>query len=207
MNFPHYPFWDRLLPSAQPALREAGGAWQDRPGADPGVIESDIGPRLDRLPWDRFHTLVVVALGITWILDGLEVTLTGSLAGALEQSRTLQFTTFDIGLTGSAYLVGAVLGAIFFGWLTDRLGRKKLFLVTLGVYLGATALTSLSWSFASFAVFRALTGFGIGGECAAMNSATKMLRQRVMRLSDLNTIEVCSPLVWQAVANAIMLLT
>jgi MFS family permease len=127
------------------------------------------------LPWDRFHTLVVVALGITWILDGLEVTLAGSLAGALEQSPTLRFTTVDVGLTGSAYLTGAVLGAIFFGWLTDRLGRKKLFFVTLAVYLSATAATALSWDFWSFMLFRFLTGAGIGGEYTAINSAIQEL--------------------------------
>ena len=100
-----------------------------RPGA---IVETDIPARLDRLPWGRFHTLVVVALGVTWILDGLEVTLAGAVAGALRQSPVLQFSSTDIGFAGSAYLAGAVLGAIFFGWLTDRLGRKKLFFITLG---------------------------------------------------------------------------
>ena len=105
------------------------------------VVETDIPARLDRLPWGRFHTLVVVALGITWILDGLEVTLAGALAGALKESPTLGLTNSEIGLAGSAYLAGAVLGALFFGWLTDRLGRKKLFFITLAVYLAATAAT------------------------------------------------------------------
>ena len=95
------------------------------------IVETDIPARLDRLPWGRFHTLVVVALGITWILDGLEVTLAGTVAGALKASPVLQFTNADVGLAGSAYLAGAVLGALFFGWLTDRLGRKKLFFITL----------------------------------------------------------------------------
>src|SRR5215204_6261259 len=108
----------------------------------PTVVETDIPARLDRLPWGRFHTLVVAALGITWILDGLEVTLAGTVAGALKQSPVLQFSNADVGLAGSAYLAGAVLGAIFFGWLTDRLGRKKLFFITLSVYLVATALTA-----------------------------------------------------------------
>ena len=109
----------------------------------PTVVETDIPARLDRLPWSRFHTLVVAALGITWILDGLEVTLAGSVAGALKASPVLQFSNADVGLTASAYLAGAVLGALFFGWLTDRLGRKKLFFITLGVYLVATAATAL----------------------------------------------------------------
>jgi MFS family permease len=139
------------------------------------VIETDIPARLDRLPWGRFHTLVVVALGITWILDGLEVTLAGSVAGALKASPVLQLSNADVGLAASAYLAGAVLGALFFGWLTDRLGRKKLFFITLAVYLVATAATALSWDLASFAVFRFLTGAGIGGEYAAINSTIQEL--------------------------------
>src|SRR5256885_16983589 len=90
--------------------------------SDSSIVETDIPARLDRLPWGRFHTLVVIALGITWILDGLEVTLAGALSGALKESRTLRFTNTEIGLASSAYLLGAVLGAVFFGWLTDRLG-------------------------------------------------------------------------------------
>ena len=133
-------------------------------------VDTDIPARLDRLPWSRFHTLVVAALGITWILDGLEVTLAGSVAGALKASPVLQFTNADVGVAASAYLAGAVLGALFFGWLTDRLGRKKLFFITLAVYLSATAATALSWNVASFALFRFLTGAGIGGEYAAINS-------------------------------------
>jgi MFS family permease len=135
------------------------------------IIETDIPARLDRLPWSRFHTLVVVALGITWILDGLEVTLAGSIAGALQESPVLRFTAEEVGLVGTAYLVGAVTGAVLFGYLTDRLGRRKLFFVTLGLYLVATAATAFSWDFWSFAVFRALTGAGIGGEYTAINSA------------------------------------
>ena len=178
MNSINHSFQESLLPSADPAKRlgePRGGAMGGRPGDDTAVIETDIAPRLDRLPWDRFHTLVVVALGITWILDGLEVTLAGSLAGALEQSPVLHFTTVEVGLTGSAYLTGAVLGAIFFGWLTDRLGRKKLFFITLAVYLSATAATALSWDLWSFLLFRFLTGAGIGGEYTAINSAIQEL--------------------------------
>jgi MFS family permease len=139
------------------------------------VIETDIPARLDRLQWGRFHTLVVIALGITWILDGLEVTLAGSLSGALKDSPTLRFSNSDIGIAGTAYLLGAVSGALFFGWLTDRIGRKKLFFITLAVYLLATAATALSWNLYSFALFRFLTGAGIGGEYTAINSTIQEL--------------------------------
>ena len=150
------------------------------------IVTSDIPARLDRLPWGRFHVLVVAALGVTWILDGLEVTLAGSLAGALKESPALQFGNADIGFAASAYLAGAVLGALFFGWLTDRLGRKKLFLVTLSVYLVATAATATSWNIASFALFRFLTGAGIGGEYAAINSTIQeLIPARVRGWSDL----------------------
>jgi MFS family permease len=131
--------------------------------------------RLERLPWGNFHRLVVVALGITWILDGLEVTLAGSVAGALKTSPALAFSDADVGLAGSAYLAGAVVGAIFFGWLTDRLGRKKLFFTTIALYLSTTALTGLAWSKASFFAFRLLTGAGIGGEYSAINSTIQEL--------------------------------
>ncbi len=136
-----------------------------------GIIETNIPQRLDRLPWSRFHWLVVVALGITWVLDGLEVTLTGSVSGVLQSRAGLGLTDAMIGEAASAYLAGAVLGALGFGYLTDRLGRKKLFFVTLGLYLAATAATALSFDAASFMVFRFLTGAGIGGEYAAINSA------------------------------------
>jgi MFS family permease len=136
------------------------------------TCRTDIPWRLDRLPWSRFHWLVVTALGATWILDGLEVTVVGSLSGALTHS-SLHLSETEIGLAGSAYVAGAVLGALFFGWLTDRLGRKKLFTVTLGVYLIATIATGLSWNFASFVLFRFLTGAGIGGEYSAINSAVQ----------------------------------
>ena len=139
------------------------------------IIETDIPARLDRLPWTRFHTLVVVALGVTWILDGLEVTVAGSIAGALQESPVLRFSAAAVGGVGSAYLAGAVLGALLFGYLTDRFGRRKLFFVTLGLYLTATAATAAAWDFASFALFRFLTGAGIGGEYAAINSAIQEL--------------------------------
>ncbi len=139
------------------------------------VVETDIPARLDRLTWGRFHTRVVVALGITWILDGLEVTLAGALSGALKQSPTLALSNIDVGIASSAYLAGAVLGALGFGWLTDRIGRKKLFFITLALYLAATAATAASWDFYSYAVFRFLTGAGIGGEYTAINSTIQEL--------------------------------
>ena len=145
------------------------------------IVETDIPARLDRLPWGRFHNLVVAALGVTWILDGLEVTLAGSLAGAFKASPILQFTNTDIGLAASAYLAGAVAGALFFGWLTDRLGRKKLFFITLAVYLTATAATAFTWNIWTFAFCRFVTGAGIGGEYAAINSTIQELIPARMR--------------------------
>ena len=152
-----------------------GTSREKAPAAPGGVIETDIPARLERLPWGRFHVLVIAALGITWILDGLEVTLAGSVAGALKASPTLAFTDTEAGLAGSAYLLGAVVGALGFGWLTDRLGRKRLFFVTIAVYLTATALTGLSWNAGSFFLFRFFTGAGIGGEYAAVNSTIQEL--------------------------------
>ena len=160
----HDSWGDARGPAADPA------ATTPLPGARDDVIETDLPSRLDRLPWGRFHTLIVLALGITWLLDGLEVTLAGAVAGALKASPILHLSDADIGLAGSAYIAGAVLGALGFGWLTDRLGRRKLFFMTLGLYLVATAATALSWNFASFAALRFLTGAGIGGEYAAINS-------------------------------------
>jgi MFS family permease len=143
--------------------------------ADARIIDTDIPARLDSLHWSGFHTRVVLALGITWILDGLEVTLAGALAGALKDSPRMHFSNLDVGLANSAYLTGAVLGALGFGWLTDRIGRKKLFFITLALYLSATAATALSWSVASYALFRFLTGAGIGGEYTAINSTIQEL--------------------------------
>ncbi|HUI21740.1 MAG TPA: MFS transporter [Methylocella sp.] len=139
------------------------------------TIETCVPARLDRLPWGRFHTLVVVALGITWVLDGLEVTLAGSVASALEASPSLRFTATDIGLASSFYLIGAVAGAVGFGWMTDRLGRRPLFFMTLGLYLISTAATAFAWNLESFCLFRLLTGAGIGGEYSAVNSTIQEL--------------------------------
>lgn len=135
------------------------------------IFETLIPARLDRLPWSRFHWLLVVGLGITWVLDGLEVTLMGAISAVLQRHDVLHFTAAQIGSISSAYLVGAVLGALVFGHLTDRYGRRTFFFVSLGTYLIGVALTALSWNLASFALFRFLTGAGIGGEYSAVNSA------------------------------------
>jgi MFS family permease len=135
------------------------------------TIESYVPERLDRMPWSRWHWLIVVSLGAIWILDGLEVTLAGSLGGILTRPETLGLTPTQVGASATFYLAGAVLGALLFGYGTDRFGRKKLFFITVAVYLVGTALSAFSWGFASYAAFRALTGAGIGGEYAAINSA------------------------------------
>src|SRR5881275_1348046 len=140
-------------------------------GSDTKAVRTDIPARLDRLPWSRWHWIVVVALGVTWILDGLEVTLVGSISGVLTDKDTLHLTTSQATAAGSFYLAGAVGGALLFGYLTDRFGRKKLFMVTLGIYLIFTVATALSWNFWSFMIFRVLAGAGIGGEYSAINSA------------------------------------
>ncbi len=139
------------------------------------TVETMVPARLDRLPFSRWHIRIVIALGTSWLLDGLQVTLAGSLAGILENKKGLGLTAPQVTAGATTYLLGAVLGALFFGYLTDRLGRRKLFLVTLATYSTATLLTAISWNFWSFALFRALTGFGIGGEYAAINSAVDEL--------------------------------
>lgn len=135
------------------------------------AIETDIPGRLDRLPWSRFHLLLVVALGVTWILDGLEVTIVGSLGPALESRQALGLTAQQVGTMASAYVAGAVAGALLFGWLTDRSGRRLVFNMTLAVYVAGVLLSACAWNFWSLAAFRVLTGLGIGGEYAAINSA------------------------------------
>ncbi len=125
---------------------------------------------MDRLPWSRWHWLVVISLGITWILDGLEVTIIGSIAAVLQEPQTVHFSTVEVSAAGTAYLIGAVLGALFFGRMTDKYGRKMLFMITLGVYLIATVATAFTFNFYWFAACRFLTGTGIGGEYAAINS-------------------------------------
>ena len=138
-------------------------------------IETNLPARMDRLPWSGWHTRIITALGTSWLLDGLEVTLVGSLSGVLESKSGLSLTDPQVTSAATIYLAGAVIGALFFGHLTDRLGRKKLFLVTLATYSLATVGTSFSHSFLFFAVCRFFTGLGIGGEYAAINSAVDEL--------------------------------
>jgi MFS family permease len=140
-------------------------------GVDMRPVRTDIPARLDRLPWSKFHVLIVAALGITWVLDGLEVTIVGSIGPILQDKRTLGLAAQDIGTVASFYVVGAVIGALGFGWLTDRFGRRLIFNVTLGIYLLGVLASAFSWDFWSFAIFRLVTGLGIGGEYAAINSA------------------------------------
>jgi MFS family permease len=149
-------------------------------------IRTDLPLRLDRLPWSRFHWLVVFALGVTWLLDGLEVTVVGAVASTLQRADTLALTSTQVGLAGSAYLAGAISGALVFGHLTDRFGRKRLFLITLALYVVATLLTACAFDFVSFVCFRALTGAAIGGEYAAINSAIdELLPSHVRGRADL----------------------
>lgn len=156
----------------------------DRPASS--TFRSNVPARLDRLPWSRWHWMVVITLGVTWVIDGLEVTMMGAVSNVLQEPQSLHFNGSEIGLLGTAYLAGAVLGALVFGYLTDRLGRKKLFTVTLGLYLVAAFLTAFSWNFASFAFFRFLTGAAIGGEYSAINSAIdELIPARVRGWADL----------------------
>jgi MFS family permease len=147
------------MPAAKPS--SSGGA----------PVKTDIPARLDRLPWSRFHLLIVVGLGVTWILDGLEVTIVGALGPALQNSLTLHLSSANLGAVASFYVVGAVSGALVSGWVTDRFGRRLVFYATLIVYLAGVLLSALAWDFWSFALFRMVTGMGIGGEYAAVNSA------------------------------------
>ena len=152
-------------------MADAGGqsVGQDR------EIETDIPQRLDRLPWSRWHLRILTALGTSWILDGLEVTLVGSLSGILESKEGLHLSDAQVTGAATTYLAGAVMGALLFGYLTDRLGRRKLFLVTLATYSLATVASAFSWNLLSFSLFRFFTGVGIGGEYAAINSAVDEL--------------------------------
>lgn len=145
------------------------------PPANRDIVETDIPARLDRLPWSRWHMRILTALGTSWLLDGLEVTLVGSLSGILESNSGLKLTDTQVTGAATTYLAGAVCGALLFGYLTDRLGRRKLFLVTLATYSLATIASGFSWGLFSFSLFRFFTGVGIGGEYAAINSAVDEL--------------------------------
>ena len=151
------------------------------------TIETDIPARMDRLPWARWHWMVVIGLGAVWILDGLEVTIVGTIASRLtEDGSGISLTESQIGTAAAIYVAGACLGALFFGHLADRIGRKKLFMVTLLVYLAATVATAFSGSFLFFAICRFFTGAGIGGEYAAINSAIdELIPARVRGTVDL----------------------
>jgi MFS family permease len=147
---------------------------------------TDVPGRLDRLPWSRWHWRVLLALGITWMLDGLEVTMVGAIAPVLMERDTLHLSAAQVGATGTAYLAGAITGALVFGRLTDLFGRKRLFLITLAVYLSATLASGLAVGFWSFALFRFITGAGIGGEYSAVNSAIdELIPARVRGQADL----------------------
>ncbi|WP_028060226.1 MFS transporter [Candidatus Solirubrobacter pratensis] len=136
------------------------------------VIETDVPARLDRLPWSRFHWRIVIGLGTVWILDGLQVTIVGAIAPRMTEAGSgIDLSSADVGLAGALYVAGACLGALFFGQLTDRYGRKKLFMVTLGLYILASVATAFAFAPWYFFLFRALTGFAIGGEYSAINTA------------------------------------
>jgi MFS family permease len=151
-----------------------------------GVVETNVPGRIDRLPWSRWHWLVVLSLGSVWILDGLEVTIVGAISAQLENKHTLHLSPSQIGLAGSIYVLGAVFGALVFGYLTDRFGRKKLFMITLGLYLIATTGTAFTSSFLTFGLARFFTGAGIGGEYSAINSAIdELIPARVRGTIDL----------------------
>ena len=127
--------------------------------------------RMDRLPWARFHTRLVIALGVAWVLDGLEITIASLVGPVLQSEHTLHLSSVEVGTSASVYLVGEVAGALFFGYLSDRLGRRRLFIATLGLYLIANGLTAFAFTYAIFVFFRFFAGAGIGGEYAAINSA------------------------------------
>ncbi len=136
------------------------------------VIETAIPARMDRLPWSKFHWLVVIGLGTVWILHGLQVTIVGAISPRLSEAGAgLELTATQVGMSGSAYIAGACLGALYFGWLADRIGRKRLFMITLAVFLLGSVLTAFSMNAVWFMLCRAVTGAGIGGEYAAINSA------------------------------------
>src|SRR2546428_74189 len=135
------------------------------------VVRSLVPARMDRLPWSRFHSRLVIALGVAWVLDGLEITIASLIGPVLQSEHTLHLSSVDVGRAASVYLVGEVGGALFFGYLSDRLGRRKLFIATLGLYLIANGLTAFAFTYSAFLFFRFFAGAGIGGEDAAVHSS------------------------------------
>jgi MFS family permease len=135
------------------------------------IVRSAVPARMDRLPWSRFHTRLVVALGVAWVLDGLEITVASLIGPVLQSRHTLALSSVDVGRAASVYLAGEVVGALAFGYLADRLGRRRLFMATLGLYLAANGLTALAVDYTTLLIFRFLAGAGIGGEYSAINSA------------------------------------
>src|SRR5207248_7958941 len=135
------------------------------------TVRSLVPARMDRLPWSAFHTRLVLALGITWVLDGLEITIASLVGPVLQSTQTLGLSSAAVGRAASVYLIGEVVGALVFGYLSDRLGRRRLFIATLAVYLVANGLTALAFDYTTLVVLRFFAGAGIGGEYAAINSA------------------------------------
>lgn len=136
-----------------------------------GPVRSLVPARLDRLPWTRFHWLVIIGLGVSWILDGLEIQIASTVGTVLQDRQTLHLTTGDVGTLGSVYLFGEVVGALLFGRITDMIGRKKMFVTCLGLYLVASGLGGFSFNLWSLLICRFFAGMGIGGEYTAINSA------------------------------------
>src|SRR5256712_4958307 len=136
-----------------------------------GVVRSLVPARMDRLPWARFHSRLVIALGVAWVLDGLEITIASLVGPVLQSEHTLHLSSVDVGRAASVYLLGEVAGALFFGYLSDRLGRRKLFIVTLGLYLIANGLTAFAFTYGVLVFFRFFAGAGIGGEDAPVHTA------------------------------------
>src|SRR3982751_857071 len=151
------------------------------------TIETQIPARLDRLPWSRWHWMIITGLGTVWILDGLAVTIVGAIGGRLtEKGSGLELTAAQIGSAGSAYILGACLGALYFGRLADRIGRKRLFMLTLGIFLAGSVLTGFSMNYIWFLVCRFITGAGVGGEYSAIHSAVdELIPARVRGAVDL----------------------
>src|SRR5918999_4960566 len=151
------------------------------------VVETNIPARMDRLPWARWHWMVLIGLGTVWILDGLAVTIIGAIGPRLtEEGSGLELSAAQVGAAGSAYIVGACLGALYFGRLADRIGRKRLFMLTIAVFLAGSVLTAFSMNFTWFLVCRFITGAGVGGEYSAIHSAVdELIPARVRGAVDL----------------------